>query len=29
MQAEVEDLFQGYAVNSEKDGIGTQAAKVP
>ena len=27
MQAEVEDLFQGYAVNSEKDGIGTQAAK--
>lgn len=27
MRAEVEDLFQGYAVNSEKDRIGTQAAK--
>lgn len=27
MQEEVEDLFQSCAVNSEKDGIRTQAAK--
>lgn len=27
MQTEVEDLFQGYAVNSEKDRIGTRAAR--
>lgn len=27
MRGEVEDLFQGCVVNSEKDGVGTQAVK--